>query len=354
MPGVFIFVHIGHNPSPSLISMAQVAKAMIDNARVLLITDLPQSWAEFPGEVLKYTEKNRHEFILKFVKRYPELEGIAGGYWLYTLERLFALTIAYDALPEETAFVHLESDVALLMNQDDFELLVEKRKRTACPRHSEKRGIASIFFVPNRGELEQTLKDFTNILNGPKGPSNDMDLLGMCLNLNLLDELPTKPWDAWENIQGEHLVFDGAAYGQYLFGQDPFHTNGRRISGFMNPDFPINLEMTKWTIEEQGNLRSPGLTYYFEGQRIRVLNLHVHSKISLSSPSMRDLDWYRAINEANGSMARISDPYQQNKIHTGNISTINRFRLARRRGLAKTAFSAFTRRIKRLFNKITN
>lgn len=354
MPGVFIFVHIGQNPSPSLKSMAQVAKAMIENARIILITDFPQSWTEFPGEVLEYKERNRHEFILKFASRYPELEGIAGGYWLYTLERLFALTIAYDAIPAETAFVHLESDVALLMNQDDFELLVEKSKRTACPRHSEKRGIASVFFVPNQSELELTLEYFTKILNGPKGPTNDMDLLGMCLNSNLLDELPTKPWDAWQNIQGEYLVFDGAAYGQYLFGQDPFHTDGRRISGFVNPDFPINLEKTKWAIEEQDNLRSPGLTYNFEGQQIRVLNLHVHSKISLLSPSMSDSDWYKAINEANGSIARIADPYQQNKIHTGKISTINRFRLARRRGLAKTAFSALTKRIKRLINKIMN
>ena len=339
-------MHLGKNPSPTLLSMASAALERIDNSTASLITDFPELWMEFPGKVIEYRQEHRDDFIAKFIRRYPELKTIAGGYWLFTLERLFTLRRIYSSIPSNSPFIHLESDVMSLFNQDDFDFLVSTTNRAACPRFSEERGIASIFFVPNQAELERVLVEFTGLLNGPDSPTNDMDLLGISLNRNLIAELPSRPDCSWVNNQGERLVFDGAAYGQYLFGQDPFHTNGKRISGFQNPYFPVNLQDTSWELQEDVMRQISNLHYSYEGTGYRVLNLHIHSKIPLVSPRIQEDVWSRAINEANGTIERIPDLHVPNDIHTSRISLTNRLRLAKRRGLTRSMYNALNRRIR--------
>jgi hypothetical protein len=348
MEPTIVFVQLGKNPSPSLSSMALSAKRGVRNIRIFLITDFPDYWRDFPGEIIEYQNKHRDEFISKFIKKYPELNSIAGGYWLYTLERLFALKRIYEVIPSTENFVHLESDVLSLLSDTDFDLLAEKVKRVACPRFSEERGIASVLFVPNEKDFERTLNSFTQILNEANPPSNDMDLLGICLNKGIIDELPSTPGAAWEDFQGQRVVFDGAAYGQYLFGQDPFHTNGRRISGFQNPYFEISMQQTNWRIEKSETQESSSLFFTKGGLSYRVLNLHIHCKISLAAPSSDSLQWLVAIREANGEIPRTSDLYQPNVIHTLKISLLNRFRIAKRKGLAKSLYAATRRRVRKI------
>ncbi len=352
MRPVVAFVHLGGNPSPTLLSMANAVKTRVNEVRVFLVTDFPNNWDEFPGEIVEYDPAQRSSFILKFIKKYPELKSMAGGYWLYALERLFALKSIYSILPSDSHFVHLESDVLSLLNEADFELMAKKVQRVACPRFSDERGVASIFFVPSQREFDKAIESFIQILNGPSSPTNDMDLLGICLNNNIIDELPSLPKDAWENSQGERLVFDGAAYGQYLFGQDPFHTDGKRISGFQNPDFGINLQQAKWSIVEPHEGGASHLLFSFKENEYRVLNLHIHSKLSLTSPSFNSRRWVVAIHEANGEIERLSDPYEPNHIHTLKVSILNRIRIASRKGLVRTLYYAVVRRIQLLCAKI--
>jgi len=351
MQTAIVFVQLGKNPSPSLSSMAHSAKGANSNSQIYLISDLPSIWKEFPGEIIAYERIHRDEFVSKFIRKYPELYSIAGGYWLYTLERLFALKRIYEVIPSNSSFLHLESDVLSLLNSADFELLTLKMQNIACPRFSENRGIASAFFVPNQGILEKTLNIFTQILNEPKAPKNDMDLLGICLNGGIIDELPSLPKDAWENSQGEKLVFDGAAYGQYLFGQDPFHTEGKRISGFQNPYFGLNLQETTWEILESDNQLASSLIYSYHGLKYRVLNLHIHSKLILSPPKRDSIEWAVALSEANQEISRIADDYQANHIHTSKISLLNRFRLARRKGIINALHDAIMRRVQLLIKR---
>jgi hypothetical protein len=351
MPAVIVFVHIGKNPSPTLINMALEAKIRMTEVSVLLVTDHPNSWEGFPGEILKYREQDRSDFVIKFIKKFPELKTISGGYWLYTLERLFALKIVYDFIPVDTPFVHLESDVLSLFNQQDFDFIVQTTSRLACPRFSQKRGVASILFVPNEQELSRVLTIFTNVLNVPSGPTNDMDLLGVCLNENFIDELPTSPIDSAKTSEGENLVFDGAAYGQYLFGQDSFHTFGKRISGYQNPDFTLKLEQTVWVINEAEGAKPPHLNFCYEGELFRVLNLHVHSKMLLKAPTMFNPDWVRAIEEANGQIVRVADSFRPSDIHSGRVSILNRIRIARRQGLSKAILNGLLKRARSISTK---
>jgi hypothetical protein len=347
MPRNLVLVHLGKNPSPILVQMASLATLRFEDSNVFLITDHPNDWATFPGKVIGYSRKDRNSYIELLIRRYPELEKIAGGYWIYSLERLSALQKIYDHIGIDEPVLHFESDVLLMLSESDFELMVRNCHQCACPRFSKERGIASLFFIPNYSELTSFLNSATKILSAENSPTNDMDLLGICLNEGIALELPSLPNECWKTLSGEHIVFDGAAYGQYLFGQDPFHTGGRRISGFQNPDFPIELANLKWKISEEVDSKHESITFKYKNEFYRILNLHLHSKIPIGAVYSTNPVWVQAINEANGETSRVVGEIEVNLIHTQKISFVNRLRIARRKGLTKSAWGYVIRHLRR-------
>jgi hypothetical protein len=233
-----------------------------------------------------------------------------------------------------------------MLLRQDLNLFSDRNLRTAVPRFSSSRGIASVLYSPSHKDFNRFLKVLNNYLTDRKQKINDMELLGLALNDGEIDELPTLPKDAWIDADGKRLIFDGAAIGQYLFGQDPFHTEGRRVSGFINPEFESNLQSWNWEITSNIN-QPPLLKVNSESLDLRVLNLHLHSKIILSEPNFGKA-WTRAINEANGLVERVTGEYTPNSIHTSRISIKNRFRLALRKGLIRALAAYLIRRIKRI------
>ncbi len=327
--------------------MAELATQRLEDSKVFLITDNPNDWVTFPGKVINYSRNDRNNYLASLIRKNPELEQIAGGYWLYSLERLFALQKIYEHVGSDEVVLHYESDVLLLLNESDFDLIIQECTKCACPRFSKERGIASLFFIPNHHELSTFLDSLGQILSRKKVPTNDMELLGVCLNENIVKELPSLPSDCWTKPTGEKVVFDGAAYGQYLFGQDPFHTGGRRISGFQNPDFPLELSKLNWEVSNEVDLEKKMLVYWYNDTQYRLLNLHLHSKIRTGVIDDRSPLWAQAINEANGKTPRIPGEIEPNLIHTQKITVANRIRLARRRGLTKSLGEYVVRRINR-------
>lgn len=341
-----MFVHLGKNPSPQLVFMAAAAKKLNPSVEMYLVTDHPKFWQDFPGILIVYDKSNREEFISNLAKKNKDMEEIAGGYWFFTFERLYALECIYSKIDHNQSFLHFESDVLPMLLQKDLNLFSDRNLRTAVPRFSRSRGIASVLYSPSHNDFKRFLKVLSNYLTDGRQQINDMELLGLALNDGEIDELPTSPKDAWFDADGKRLIFDGAAIGQYLFGQDPFHTEGRRISGFINPDFQPNLQSWNWEIASDGP-QPPFLKIISENSDFRVLNLHVHSKIILSEPGFSD-DWTRAISEANGSIPRIAGELTLNSIHTARISILNRFRTARRKGLVRSIAAYLLRKKKRV------
>ena len=342
-----VLVHLGKNPSPILIEMAELATKRLDDSKVFLVTDHPSDWANFPGKVISYSRDDRNNYLASFIRKNPELEQIAGGYWLYSLERLFALQKIYEHVSSNEAVLHYESDVLLLLNEIDFDLMINNCSKCACPRFSKDRGIASVFFIPNYFELSSFLNSLQLILSRKNIPTNDMELLGVCLNEEIVYELPSLPNDSWQKPTGEKVVFDGAAYGQYLFGQDPFHTGSRRISGFQNPDFPLDLSQLNWEISAEANSESEDILYKRNNDQYKILNLHLHSKIQTGAVNSRNPLWVQAINEANGKTHRIPGEMETNLIHTQKIGLVNRIRIARRKGFTKSIGGYAIRRLSR-------
>ncbi len=347
-----VLVHLGRNPSPILIEMAELAIKRLDDSKVFLITDHPSDWAKFPGKVITYRRNEHDKYLASLIRKNPELEQIAGGYWLFSLERLFALQKIYQYIGSDEAVLHFESDVMLLLTESDFDLMISRCIKCACPRFSKNRGIASLFFIPNNYALTTFLNSMREILSKRNAPINDMELLGICLNENIVDVLPSTPDESWEKASGEKLVFDGAAYGQYLFGQDPFHTEGRRISGYQNPDFPIELSKLSWEVSGEVGLEKKTLVFEHNDTQYRVLNLHLHSKIQPGVIDNTNPLWVQAINEANGKTPRIPGELEPNLIHTQKITIVNRIRIARKRGLTKSIGKYVVRRVNRVIQLI--
>ena len=334
---LIVFVQFGLNPSPTLLHFARIAHGRLSSAKLVLITDLPSSWSDFPGDIVEYSALDRNDSISRLVRRFPERDQISGKYWIYTLERLFALEILGQHYSLTSPLLHIESDNYSFIDRLVLNELQQRCKKLSVPRYSEDLGIASVLFAPSLYELTATIKKFEQILDHTKEWLGDMALLGIALNSGIVDELPTRLSDAWDIDSVENsnaptkLIFDGLAIGQYLLGQDPYHTNGYAIPGHVNECFTDAIKDWSWKIFSS----KIGSNLFVEkgGFEIRIANIHVHSKILIPQLSASNLKWQTIISTANKFSEPIPVQMPDNKIHDTRISLINKFRFARRKGL---------------------
>jgi hypothetical protein len=337
-------VHLGKNPSPCLENMAIAAVHHNPEAMAVLITDAPDLHKEFPGRIVEYSRARHNPWINKYIAKRKEISQIAGGYWLYTTERLFALN-ALTEIDDEISIIHLESDVYLNLNQDVMDSILTLLHKPAIPRYTNELGIASILISPDLHKLLKALKALEQALSENPEIDNDMHLLGHALNSGIFQELETNPNQPAQFIDEQGLihnyVYDAAAIGQYLFGQDPFHTEGRRISGYINPNSKFNASEFAYSIRL---IESTGKESLFIDE-VEVVNLHIHSKLKLPIISSHSPIWQKALNEANRRIERTPDDYQPNLIHTQPISIVNRLRLARKRGFFKSLNSFLLKKV---------
>ena len=337
-PQLLVFVQIGSNPSPTLLHFARIAHSQLPVAKLILITDFPSKWSDFPGRVIEYLPTQRNSSILKIVRRFPERNQVSGSYWIYTLERLFALEILSQHYPLDSPVLHVESDNYSFIDVTIFETLKQRCRKLSVPRYSESLGIASVLFAPTLIELNSAIRGFEKIVDNSKEWLGDMALLGAALNSGFVDELPTRLSDAWVidsalNENGfDKLLFDGLAIGQYLLGQDPHHTNGYAIPGHINECFADEIEEWRWKISEIESEVHYGLFAEHDHIDYRVANLHIHSKILVPLLDPLSLIWGTTVNTANGLSRPIPVLMPDYKIHSARISTLNKFRFARRNG----------------------
>jgi hypothetical protein len=331
-----VFVQLGQNSAPTLLNMAKVAKSYLPKARLILLTDLPEKWSDFPGEVFNYGFDSRSEVLKALVKRHAELNGIAGGYWLYTLERIFVLKLLIEIVKQDEPILHFESDVFSFVDQTLLSELVKKISKTAVPRYSEARGIGSILFSPSIDRLLLDLNSLERLLTENPKLDNDMDLFGLALNRGILEELPSRIEKMQSEAEGVQpkSIYDGLALGQYLFGQDPLHTGGHKVTGYKNPDFDFNFCNCYFELglDSQGELND--LYLVTDSDTFRIANLHLHSKTVIDIPSRAPEEWNKILMSANSGTPLFSEELHLDRIHSLKISPINKIRRARKVGYA--------------------
>lgn len=330
-----VFVHLGKNRPPILNDMANAAGKMSPETEILLLTDYPKDHEEFPGRVLFYDKNTRSKELRQFIRKNRELEGVAGGYWLFSLERLLALKALEQFVHLQTPIIHFESDVLSLMDSKTIVEICGKARRISVPRFSDRLGIGSVLVSPSVARLIKDLSMLEEVLISNPEVRDDMHLLGHALNANLIDELPSKPLDSQFNVVNplNNQIFDGAAIGQYLFGRDPIHNGGKRVSGYLDPNFGVDLRSFQFELSFVGSTNLGGLYLTNKEIRLKILNLHIHSKDQAEVINENSEFWKRVIDAANKGYQLKSDSLVPDLIHSKRNSIPNRFRIVRRIGL---------------------
>lgn len=341
-----VFVALGRSTPLTLIAAAHHAADAHPQAKLFLVTDKPRRWSKvFPGEVVAYGRKNRNPAMRDLEAKFPRRALSADGYWIKTIERLFALEALQGLVAEDSSVIHYESDVLGFVGQD---LLTEMKRRcfrVAVPLESLEAGCASIVFSPNLGALRAGLRSLEEVLFRSDVWVSDMGLLAAAASEGKIDVLPTRPEGSWEvKIAGNQrkYLFDATALGMYLFGRDGYHDGGEVTSGFRHPDFEYDLREWKWRLEKSyldGESKSKIVVAEYGGEDYYIANLHVHSKIMPGPCVKENPQWMRIIEEANGSAGRkmFSAP---NRYNFGFSLTLETFVLA-----AKIACRLFIRRV---------
>jgi hypothetical protein len=332
-----VFVHLGSFFPPTLNQFSQLPTNLKKKIRTILISDCSTSSLQFSGEIIVHKDLSKASKAL--LKRRPFYSKLASGYWLNTFERIFALRALVD-LPTISSIpiIHLESDVMPLFNLSDIDFLSSNFSKVALPRFSETRGIGSFIFSPNIQVLMSTLEELEVLaIRNSEWLENDMELLGLGLKEGLIMELPSHPSDysseRYTSQRNQRILFDGAALGQYLFGQDPFHQSGLRYSGFKNSAYfsRTNINSMRWGIESKE--KEARLIVEFDEIPFKVANIHIHSKEVLPPLSASSERWQRAIDEANGKVVRIQESITDTSPHLRKPNLWVRFQIAKTKGL---------------------
>jgi len=313
-----VFVHLGTAVSPILNVSAGHAHTFNPSATIALITDAPELHKGFPGEVIRYSRLPEDAWLDRLERRFPEKALDTGGYWIKTIERLFALSSVRE-LSQSGPIVQVESDVFCAVTPSVVESLAHRYSIPALPRLSEHLACPSLIYFPDVSSLQLALEKLRALAERKSGWFTDMELLSDAITAGFVDELPTTPDMALEvtnsQVQPEvpvptrRVIFDALAIGQYLFGQDPFHTGGQRISGHLWPDFREEIQAWNWCIAEGDPAMLVAET---RNGPVEIANVHMHAKLdpgSLGPPA--SIVWSKAMAEANGEQPRTvgDEPY---------------------------------------------
>lgn len=303
-----VYVSLGNFVSPQLNDFAAYAAQRISGARAYLITDTPGLWSQFPGELVKYRREDVDPIIRRLRLIYPEKVLYQGGFWMATLERIFALEALSDELDETTEIVHFESDVMSFLTDDHLRAMRKAFDRPAVPLESTTAGCASVMYSPNLGALLTTLSKLAKLLKDSKTWLTDMQLLGLAAKRGIVTELPTRLEDALSiAVKGPNgttgsypLIFDATALGMYVFGLDPIHTEGTVRPGYLQQDFGENVVKFFWACLEMPSSHHWGVHVASESaQEAFIANIHIHSKINPGSLRPDSAPWAQFLEGAN-------------------------------------------------------
>lgn len=207
------------------------------------------------------------------------------GFWIYTLQRLFALTQYHLANPVKS-ILHVESDVSLSFNFPFLKLIAENHIHWTP--FNDERDVASLLYLPSQNETTWLEEEFLRNLS-LKEDYTDMTILrsvsrqhpsrikyfpviespvSQLLRNNPGQDFLVRASDQYKIFHG---LFDAAPIGMWLTGQDPKNHRGRVIKFKAIDESDLN------PIYLKGSLDVNGEALLYNGT-IPIYNLHIHSK----------------------------------------------------------------------------
>jgi hypothetical protein len=189
------------------------------------------------------------------------------GFWHYCSLRLFYV-YSYMKHYELTHCIHLENDVLTYLNFDQLQF---KENKVYVTFDSEDRVVPGILYIPNDKAFEPIIKGYDPTLNDMQNLAKFDETVILPLPIFPKMNEITKFNQLYDEF---HVIFDGAAMGQYLGGIDPIHEID--TVGFVNETCVIKYNEYTFEWIQQDDLWVPYLV--IEMNKYRICNLHIHCK----------------------------------------------------------------------------
>jgi hypothetical protein len=291
----FLFIHLGPFFPEYLLRNVMRLCRIFPDSHVFLLTD-NEKLLNTPSNgnfcVVRYEAKREHREILTQLTTSKDFRQ---GFWRYSLERLFALC-AFQRSRGLTNLLHIESDVLLMPN---FPISKFKEISTlSWCRYNDQLDVAAILFSPNSdsatfldNQLILTLKsrsDHTDMTALREirvaNPSSVMVLPSLSIeNHGMLNKVSSISQSDVVDISKNSSIFEGifdpAAIGVWLLGQNPENTYGfERLhtrSIIDSADSFIDPSTISYNFSTGHDLKISAA-----GKPTALFNLHVHSKNS--------------------------------------------------------------------------
>lgn len=220
------------------------------------------------------------------------------GFWIYTLERFFALA-QFHRLNPAAKLIHIESDICLL---PDFPFeLFERLDSIAWSNVGENHDCGAIFFTPS-AEVTQWFSQELKLQIQSNPRTTDMLALRRIARdfPERIEILPT----LLSSIDPARIVFDPSQYGMYFVGVDPRNHYG------------ISRRFIWWSEAsgEYSNLkfsfsRAKGLEITNGLETARVVCLHNHAKNLLLFGTFQSIILkFLTVTESRGLVTRYISP----------------------------------------------
>ena len=288
-----VFVQLGVAPCEHLWANLRHTLEIIPHVSITVIVD-QDSLANAPiSSGWDYWIYERKEEIKNIVGENTQDKNFRDGFWSYTLERLSAFAQYHQIFPEKK-LIHVESDILLLPG-----FPIEKFTsidKLAWLRVDHERDVAALIYSPSGAdakfletELVKELRDsrhttdmhvlfhireknpeHVEVLPSLNAESHSMPTESVKLDSQLHKQLSTN----YSLFDG---VFDPVGLGIWLTGTDPRNSYGVTMFGatefiLKNGSF-VNPAAGLFSFS-----REQGLVLNTLGSKVRVWNLHIHSK----------------------------------------------------------------------------
>jgi hypothetical protein len=288
-PVPIVFIHIGSAEPPDYARIAvQQARRWNPLTPIYFLSSVPSSY-EAGEEWVRIEDIPLSREHTKFNETTKLDVSFRNGFWRFTTERLFVLYdwISWKGVRE---FVHIENDNTLYCDiSTSLPTLRATCKGISAPFQGEAKTKSRIHMCYSFVYCNEptALSDFLFFLAASPSTIDEMQRGGEYWmdNEDSCSFLPVVPCGAAlvsetfrhcsENPAFSH-VFDAAAYGQYLGGEDP--RNGTRGPGFINLDAEFRADQFQYSwLRDEADRLYPVLLDK-DGVKWPIANLHIHCK----------------------------------------------------------------------------
>lgn len=288
---IITLVHLGKQPDPHYwLNLNKISRDFPSNQVCAVVSKGVERDPILSSEITVY-EYTSPPDVEKIFELHKYDHNFRGGFWRYTLERLFAITQFHETLPDKK-ILHVESDVLLLPNFPFSK--IENLDVLSWCRFNEVKDVSSILYIPDLEssltlreklldelKVDNTLTDMTilnRISRNDPGihifPSMSSELPKLQNRLNLMCDPKEYKICSNDDFNG---IFDPAAVGMWLTGLDPRNYYGitkihdRGIID--NGDSYVDASQYTYKFDAKNQLCISG-----DGISIELFCLHIHSK----------------------------------------------------------------------------